>query len=31
MFQVLEEHKAGTSQLLAQIGQDMVITEQQVS
>ncbi|CAK8694749.1 unnamed protein product [Clavelina lepadiformis] len=29
--QVLAEHKAGTLQLLAQIGQDMVITEQQVS
>nr|CAB3238693.1 dynein heavy chain 8, axonemal-like [Phallusia mammillata] len=28
---VLEEHRAGTLQLLAQIGQDMVITEQQVS
>nr|XP_039248070.1 LOW QUALITY PROTEIN: dynein beta chain, ciliary-like [Styela clava] len=28
--QVLEEHKIGTTQLLAQIGQDMVITEQQV-
>nr|XP_018669150.1 dynein heavy chain 9, axonemal [Ciona intestinalis] len=29
--QVLDEHKSGTLKLLAQIGQDMVITEQQVS